>query len=220
MKKLLLFLIIIISLQIASAQNVVYGVKGGLNYSKYIENFDSAIKYKSKLGYQIGGFVKIELTNNLFVQPELLFILQGTKFDINLFELHLPQEDLNVLPSNASNVKINESNIVLPVMLKYYIINNLNVEIGPQLDYMFWVSEENIEFRQDGSSIVNDSGSTSDFNFGLNLGAGYDFNEKAGVGLRYNYGFNRLFKGELSEFNNGYKLRNSIFQLSFEYRFN
>ncbi len=35
MKKIILILISIISLQIATAQNVVYGIKGGLNYSKF-----------------------------------------------------------------------------------------------------------------------------------------------------------------------------------------
>ena|GEM_PF-5083442 len=191
-----------------------------LTSTKFIINFESPADYRYKLGFQIGGFAKIELSDKLYLQPEILYSLQGSKLDIDILSSLLPQTDPSALPSNATNTRVNESNIVLPVMLKYYIINKLNLEIGPQLDYLFWVSEENIQFLQDEASVVNDSGSTSDFNFGLNLGVGFDFNEKAAVGLRYNYGFNRLFKGELSEFNNGDRLRNSVFQFNFEYRFN
>jgi hypothetical protein len=52
------------------------------------------------------------------------------------------------------------------------------------------------------------------------IGIGYDFNKNSDLNFRYNHGLNCLFKGELSEFINGYKLRNSVFQLNLEYWFN
>lgn len=223
MKKILLIFFAIISLQMLTAQNVVYGVKGGLNYSKFIQNFDSPIDYKNKLGYQIGGFVKIKLTNKLYVQPELLYSFQGTKYDTNLIPLILPQNPEDPLFNDNSSGRIAESNIILPVMLKYYFTDKLNIELGPQLGYLFHVKEDNeivVDTNED-TIIADRDRSASDFNLGMDIGVGYGFNENIGVNFRYNYGFNRIERNHnLGNYISNFKLRNSVFQLSLEYWFN
>lgn len=219
MKKILLALCIVFSIQFTNAQKVTFGVKGGTNLAAFTENFDSAFDYKYKLGFQFGGFAIIQLADKLYLQPELLYSLQGTKYSLNTIAVVLPQTP-NIMLKEVKNVNLNESTLILPIMLKYFVIENLAIEIGPQLDYFFLISGERIVFLRDGFGITRERKNTSDFNFGVNLGVGYDINENLGLGVRYNYGFNRLFRGELSAYDNGFKRRNSIFSLNLEYRFN
>jgi len=222
MKKSLLIIFVITSLQTLTSQNVVYGVKGGLNLSKYSINFNSPLDFNYKIGYQIGGFAKIELADKLYVQPELLYSLQGTKYDINLTDFILPQDSGDPVFNKDFSGEILESTIVLPILLKYYITDNFNIELGPQLDYLFHVKEENtIEVDSNEDVIATDQNrSASDFNFGAVIGVGYDFNKNTGINFRYNYGFNRIeSNSSLGTDISNFKLRNSVFQLSFEYRF-
>lgn len=217
MKKTILIIITVLSLQSLSSQNIVYGVKVGTNFSKISTNIESLFDYKYKAGFQIGGFVKFKLVDKLYLQPELLYILQGTKYDLNVLDVILPQDSGDpIYNPNISDVKSNESNIIVPILLKYYFNNKFNFQFGPQLEYMFNVTADNIE-SDGGETIINgkNSRSVSEFNWGLDLGIGYDFNKKLGLGLRYNYGFNRN-DFSYSDFRYG----NSVFQLNLEYRFN
>ena len=223
MKKVFLLFVIIFCFQFGLAQKITFGVKGGANLASFTENFDSPFDYKYKLGFQLGGFARIELVDRLFLQPELLYSLQGTKYEISLVSIILPQipRGADEFFNNGGTVSQNESNIILPVMLKYYLADKFNVEFGPQVDYHFQTKSDQIVLANEG--IINNTDDTtneSDFNFGVNLGLGYDFNENMGLGVRYNYGFNRLFKNNLANYDNGDKRRNSIFSLSLEYRFN
>lgn len=221
MKKVLFLMITILFVQANQAQNITYGVKGGVNYSSFSTNFDSALDYKYKLGYQLGGFAKIKLMDKLYIQPELLYILQGTKYDITLVNIELPQNDIDdLLSGSIQNKNQNESTIILPILLKYFVNNNFNIEFGPQLDYLFHVENSLGDFSIRNDIIAQDTRrSVSAFNFGINLGVAYDFNQQMGLGLRYNYGFDFDKSGDLSRFTNEFKIRNSVFHLNFEYRF-
>lgn len=221
MKKLLFLFFIFSSYSITNTQTT-FGVKGGLNMASIVKNYNTPIENKYKLGFQLGGFVKFGLSEKFYLQPELLYSLQGTKFGkIDLTNIVLPQNDLDDLfASYNGNSKQNESNIILPVMLKYYLNDKFNLEFGPQLDYLFNTKSDAIRI-ENGQIVSNEeNNSESDFNFGLNLGAGYNFNENFGLNLRYHYGFNRLKKGgALAAYDTGQKSRNSVFSLNLEYRF-
>lgn len=219
MRKILLLLIFtgIYELQ---AQNIEYGLKGGVNMSSFVENFDTPVDNKYKLGFQLGGYAKFSLLEKLYLQPELLYSLQGTRFDLDISQVTLPQSDSDSLfPEGSSKGNQQESNIILPVMLQYYFTEKFNIEFGPQLDFLFHTKSD--ELRTTNSGIVSEKRNynESDFNFGLNVGVGYSFTEKVGVGFRYNYGFNRL-EGASFDNKSSSKSRNSIFSFNFEYRLN
>lgn len=217
MKKILLIIITVSTLQNVKAQKMVYGIKGGTNFSTILTDFEGPFEYKYKTGFQIGGFVKVYLTDQLFFQPELLYSLQGTKYNFDFLNITLPQGlDDPLFQDYVSDLKSNESTIILPLLIKYYLSENFNFQIGPQLDYMFYVSTDNIEL--DGGEIIingRNSRSVSEFNWGVNVGVGYDFNRRIGLDLRYNYGFNRSDLG-----NSEFRFGNSVFQLNIEFRFN
>jgi hypothetical protein len=217
MKKILLIILAVATLQNVISQNVVYGLKGGTNFSTILTDFESPLEYKYKAGFQIGVFVKFKIADNLYFQPELLYSLQGTKYDIIMTDIIQSQDHSDPLfEDNITGIKSNESNIILPLLLKYYFNEKFNFQFGPQLDYMFNVTADNIEY--DGGEIVvngKNSKSVSEFNWGMDLGAGYDFNKRIGLDLRYNFGFNRSDLG-----NSEFRFGNSVFQINIEYRFN
>lgn len=222
MRKILFCFLLITCMQFGNTQKVTFGVKGGGNLASFNENFDSPFDYQYKFGFQLGGLMRIELADRLFLQPELLYSLQGTKFNIDFINIILPQtpRGTDEFFENINDEYVNESTLILPILLKYYVLEDFNVELGPQLDYIFHVASNELKFEDEGIVSNNNDDSVSDFNFGINLGLGYDINENFGLGARYNYGFNRLFKGELAVYANDFKRRNSVFSLNLEYRFN
>lgn len=217
MKKTLLIILAIVALEYVEAQNVIYGVKGGTNFSTILTDFESPLEYKYKAGFQVGVFVNFKITDKLFFQPELLYSLQGTKYDFSPTGIIQPQDHNDSLfDDNITGIKSNESNIILPLLLKFFFNEKFNFQFGPQLDYMFNVTADNIEY--DGGEIVvngKNSKSVSEFNWGVDFGVGYDFNKRIGLDLRYNYGFNRSDLG-----NSEFRFGNSVFQINLEYRFN
>ncbi len=205
MRKLIICISLIGAMQGIHGQDVIFGVKGGLNYASLIDNLEPDFGFEYKFGFQIGGFSKINVAEGLFIQPELLYSLQGVKYTIEFNSVQLPQDP--VFGSSAVDVKVNESTIILPILLQYYLGERFSVEAGPQLDYLF-------SYTTKAEGFDSRTESESDVHFGLSFGIGFDFNDSMGIGLDYNYGFNRAD----SDFPS--KIWKSIFRLNFEYRFN
>jgi outer membrane protein with beta-barrel domain len=65
----------------AAAQEMTYGVKGGVNFANL--RFDDAedTSFDDRIGLAAGGYVTIPLAGRLSVQPEVLFSQKGAKFD-------------------------------------------------------------------------------------------------------------------------------------------
>ena len=77
MKKIFLLIVMAGSFAAAKAQ-ISYGVKGGLNVANIGgEDIDDN---KAKLGFHLGGFVGVSIAENISIQPELVYSLQGVKF--------------------------------------------------------------------------------------------------------------------------------------------
>lgn len=215
MKKLLLLFFVVASFQIIVAQNVTYGVKAGTNISSYVTNY-GPFDYKYKIGFQVGGFVKVPLADRIFLQPELLYSLQGARFDLYLLQLtNVPGTDNPLFADGSSTGRVNESTMVLPIMFKYYFTNQFNVELGPQVDYLFKIKSKIDGYTNSDENSIRSDDDANEFNFGVNLGLGYDFNDNLGLGLRYNYGFNHLHSDITKR--TGDKRNNSVFSLSLAY---
>ena len=90
--KIFYLIIIVISIQKSTAQSPVYGIKGGTNFSTILTDFESPLEYKYKAGFQVGVFANFKITDKLFFQPELLYSLQGTKYDFSPTGIIQPQD--------------------------------------------------------------------------------------------------------------------------------
>lgn len=102
-------------------------------------------------------------------------------------------------------------------MAKIYVIPNLSLEAGPQLGILVSAKEK---YEENMGGVITSSDedvkdSFKSIDFGFNVGAGYDFTEHFGAGVRYNIGLSNIADAGESDF----KLNNSVLSLSVGYKF-
>jgi len=93
-------------------------------------------------------------------------------------------------------------------MAKYYVAKSFSLEAGPQIGFLVSAKSEGVDVKDFVESI----------DFGLNLGAGYDFTEKFSAGLRYNFGLSNIAKTEPGDGDNT-DIKNGVFSISVGYKF-
>lgn len=186
MKKILLTAAAVFAISFANAQDAKFGAKAGLNFSS-IAGFEGA---KNQVGFHIGGYATISVSDKFAVQPELLYSAQGAKFE---------------------GGSLNLSYINIPVMAKFNVADKFNLEVGPQIGLLMSATAKSDNGgSEDYKSLMNST------DFGLNFGAGYEVAENINVGLRYCLGLSQLQK-ELVTGATAYK--NTNIQLSLGYSF-
>ena len=191
MKKLLLLIgFFLITLNInAQDKQIEFGIKGGLNYSGFIDNNDDDIPadYKGKVGFHLGGFIEFKVNEKIIVRPELLYSKQGSNFSINPSDLIVFDPNDPVLFDGTIDGEIRESLLLLPIIMEYKINEKLSLEFGPQFGYSInrEVEYDNNPFNF-GGFLRNDD--EEKFELGLGLGLGYSLSDDLGMSLRYNYG--------------------------------
>jgi hypothetical protein len=196
MKKIILSAIAIFAFGVVSAQDVRFGVKAGLNIATLTGDVVDDIK--SKIGFNVGGFSEIKISEKFAVQPELLYSTQGAKFDGG-------SESLNY--------------INIPVMAKFFVAESFSIEAGPQIGFL---TSAKAKFDDEDVSVdIKDELKSIDF--GLNFGAGYDFTPNLSAGLRYNLGLSNIADNESNDEEGfeteDFELKNSVFSLSLSYKF-
>ena len=113
-KSLLLIAVAFISFASLSAQEVRFGIKGGVNLASISGDDYGLASLDSRTGFHIGGLVEIPLVGKFSVQPEILYSSQGSKY--NFF---------------AQDGDIKLDYVTVPIMAKYNIIAGLSAELGP-----------------------------------------------------------------------------------------
>ena len=199
MKHYLSVLLILLSFSLnAQDDKINFGTKVGLNYSDYIlgKEFPSNFpgKYNARIGFHIGVYANISISNKIYFKPELLYSLQGAEYEIALNSFLEPDDNFN----NVYKTTVKEHLIIIPFVFDYYVAKSFNLEFGPQLGYILDTNISDNSFY---------SASKEDIDLSLNLGVGVNFAKSFRVGLRYNYGI--LERGNL---------KSSIFQLSLYYK--
>lgn len=193
MKKIILSAIAVMAFGFANAQETKFGVKAGLN----IANIGGDIEEnKSLVGFHVGGFAEIKLSEKFAIQPELLYSAQGVKYD------------------GDGDAKTTLGYLNIPVMAKFYVADKFSLEAGPQIGFLLSAKDK---FEEDGISVDLDTKDAyKSIDFGLNFGAGYDFTENLSAGVRYNLGLSNIADTEDSD---DFKINNSVFSISVGYKF-
>jgi long-subunit fatty acid transport protein len=183
MKKIFLTAAAVFAFSFANAQDVKFGAKAGLNISSITGDTDGFGDISSKVGFQVGGFAEIKVSDKFAIQPELLYSAQGAKAKIS-------EEGVSI----KGTQKLAYLNI--PVMAKYYVTEGFSLEAGPQLGFLLSAEQEaTVSFE--GESVTDSADNKEDFNsidFGFNLGAGYDVTENINLGVRYSIGLSNILK--------------------------
>ncbi len=110
MKKLIISLVAVVAfIGNAQAQGITFGVKAGANFSNLKISFDSeGASPDGATSIFVGGLLDVGLTEKVHFQPEIQYSIEGAKDgDITYFNV--------------------------PLNIKYYLIEGLNVQAGPQL---------------------------------------------------------------------------------------
>lgn len=157
MKKLLFIAAISLGVVVsANAQETKFGVKAGVNLANVtgdVEETDMAI------GFQVGGYVHLGLSDAFAIQPELLFDNKGfsQEFGDETFRTTL-------------------NYITIPVLAKYMITDGLHIHAGPQVGILMSATDD------DGEDISDGLKSTD---FGIAAGAGYSLDSGLNFFARY-----------------------------------
>ncbi len=162
-------------LGVIEAQDIRFGLKGGLNLFNI--NGDYTEDLKSRPSYHIGALAEILILDQLYFQPELLYSAQGAKAD-----------------KIDATYKLDY--LTIPVLAKYFLMDDLSMELGPQLGFL--VNSE-FELKGNGSSISLDpKDGYKKMDFGLNFGLSYRLKDIFFSG-RYNLGLTQILEGNLGD---------------------
>eukprot|EP01029_Cantina_marsupialis_P006922 TRINITY_DN1763_c0_g1_i4.p1 TRINITY_DN1763_c0_g1~~TRINITY_DN1763_c0_g1_i4.p1 ORF type:complete len:198 (-),score=27.98 TRINITY_DN1763_c0_g1_i4:1148-1741(-) len=191
MKKILLLLAVVALSVTAFAQDVQFGLKGGLNFAN-LSGDDADGDVRTDI--YLGGFARIGLTETLDFQPELIYSRQGSK-----------DEEDNI------DVKWKSSYLNIPLLLRANLFqsDNFHAIVGPQigihLDSEIEAEEGNYSQGTEINKMMND------LDLSLALGLEYTITDKIGIDLRYNLGISNIVDED--KVDGDVDIKNSVFQL-------
>ncbi|GEP52085.1 hypothetical protein FNO01nite_27570 [Flavobacterium noncentrifugens] len=228
MKKITLTALALCAFAFTQAQDIKFGAKAGLNLANLTTDYGNLDGYsndnKMKPGFHVGGFVEIKISDKFAIQPEVLYSLQGTKVKSS-------EADFDGY-SYSSEDKISLSYINVPVMVKFYPIEKLFIEAGPQVGFLISAKNKSEYTETDGdvtmsaSTDVDVKDAYKSIDFGVNVGAGYEFTENLFASVRYNIGLSDIAEDgnndedlDLGAYGSYFKTRNSVLSISLGYKF-
>lgn len=190
-----------------------FGVRAGVNFQNLNGEFlGNDLDNKIKTGFHVGVNAEIPLADEFYLQPGLLFSTKGADWDDN------------------NDTKTNISYLELPVNFLYKPVlgtGKLLLGFGPYAGYAIGgkVKSDNgdadLEFDSELSSGEADKYFVTyrRFDFGANLLAGYEFNNKFSVQLNAQLGLTNISPEVDGLDKDDNKTKNTGFGVSVGYRF-
>lgn len=207
MKKMFLVAAVAVLGMSQTDAQVKFGIKAGPQLTNLVGNDD--FDGESKIGFNVGGYANIRISEQFAFQPEVLYSMQGSKMEYT--------EDLGIATYEVED-KMKLSYINIPLMVKWYAYDGLNFEFGPQVGFNVSAKAESERRLVNGesdptfeTSLEGDIDDIETVDFGLNIGAGYELPNGLNFGLRYGLGLTEIVKDS--------DLKNSVFSLGVGYSF-
>lgn len=174
---------ILLSAGTSSAQHISFGIKGGLNL--YTIQNDNGVKYDTRTGFHLGMLLHVHVAPHFAVQPELLYSVQGAKYNTG---------------NGSINLKLEYANV--PLMFQYMLDNGLRLEAGPQVGFL-----TNARSKLNGNDSDVKS-SLKKIDLAVGIGIGYiNPTNGWGVDARYNYGLSNINENStVKSYNRGLQL--------------
>jgi hypothetical protein len=194
MKKLFLVSAAILFFAAGAFAQLSVGAKAGLNLANLAG--DDVEDSDMRTSFHVGGYLNFAFSENLSLQPELLYNSVGAKSSYD-------DPDFGDV---TETIKLNY--ISLPVML-VYSFGTVNLQAGPQVNFL---AGAKYKIEADGESFeedINDGLKSTDFGFNVGLGANFG---KLNATARYCLGLSSIAdEGDADT-------KNSVIQLSLGYR--
>lgn len=191
MKKIYFLTLTVMAGFAATAQNASFGLKGGLNLSTLSAN-GSSKGYQNSVGFHGGLFANVPVSQQIAIQPEVVYSTQGTKYTAGAFE---------------HNLKLSYVNI--PVMVQAMVGRGFFAEVGPQLGILTGTADK-VGDQETGAFETNDFKKTD---VALGFGLGFSGNSGLGVGARYNLGLT-----DINATGRSNNLKNNVLQIGLTYK--
>ncbi|MDH7444291.1 porin family protein [Aquimarina sp. 2201CG14-23] len=189
MKNVLVFLILFSSSTIiAQNKGINFGVKAGLNYGDNgkiefsdVTNSGSNLLSENaddRTGYHIGIFLRGDITENLYLKPELQYTQNNSSYSFDNRKLDYDLKKID-----------------LPILVGAYLLGPLHVFGGPSLQYIVANDLEDVQL----GDVKNE------FTVGLQFGIGLQI-KRLNVDLRYERGISEN-QAEAIDQNTGQTIR-------------
>lgn len=174
---LFIAIILLFSFGKVNAQETSFGIKAGYHNLIAVASANGASASDGISGIYIGFLADISISEKMKIQPELQY-------------------------ARVSENGGEGNSLILPIMFKYYVTDQLNFQAGPVMDL-----------------ILDESGDeVNTFGFGIGAGLEYDFSDKIFATGRYSFGLSdRIEVNDPSL--SGVSVRFDIFQVGLGYRF-
>lgn len=166
MNKVFFLLLLVLFTTKSFSQGVDLGIKVGANFASLTDTDD----VNTRTGLNFGAFATIKFSDKIALQGDLLYSQQGAEL------LDIGKVDLDY--------------INVPVVLKYYLVKKLNIQVGPQFGFL--VNDDDLNAAStDIAGVVG---------FGLDLPLGIR------IDGRYNFGWTEIFPDVSDQKNNVFSL--------------
>lgn len=172
MKKLILLFVLVLGSTAIFAQDIKFGVKGGLNIANLSDDDNKA---DAIADFHLGAFAQFGINNILSFQPELVYSRQGAK-----------NKDGNI------SLTYNFDYINIPLLLRAKMFNTdkFHIMAGPQIGIL---TKAEGTLDNGSTEITNDiKDNLKSIDFSLALGLEYNIVEKVAINTRYNIGLSNI----------------------------
>jgi len=196
MKKIASILALVFLTIVSSAQSLIpikYGIKAGLNFSSLnISSIEGVhpTDNSSQMGIAAGFIVHIPLSDEWFINPEVLYSQKGASFNYAFthdYELNQRDEYKTTNQLTLSYVELNPT-------ISYKATDKLALNFGPSVALL--IGEKYDYTQNPARNITNTTNiltdglvETASLDVGLNLGISYFFTEHFFVDTRVYTGF-------------------------------
>jgi len=190
MKKILILILFTFPL-VLTAQDIRFGVKGGLNLANYRGEDNGGL---FKVGAYAGLFASYQFTDIISVQTELVYSQQGSRDHVD-----------------GESVTISLDYLILPVLLQFTLRNyeQFKFVLGPQVGYLL---DSKVEYE---TKTVHDQSAFEDFDYGAIVGMEYEASDHFLVNARYYLGLSEFYnQPEVDS-----SAKNSVISIGIAYQF-
>ncbi len=170
----------------ASEQVSTFGIRGGASFFNWGGDDGSNNDYTNRTGFHAGIYGNMFVTDGFAIEPGAYFSVKGTQAD------------------NVTDSRTILNYIDVPILLRFYASDGLNIFAGPQGSILTNAKMEGEAF---GSTFEWERDDINDLDAGLVFGIGYNLPIGLNVQGSYDLGLTPVFKDSNAEvYNRGFKV--------------
>jgi len=197
MKKIISILALIFLTIASSAQSLIpikYGIKAGLNFSSLNISSIEGVQptdNSSQMGIAAGFIVHIPLSDQWFINPEVLYSQKGASFNYAFTHDH----ELNQRDEYKTTNQLTLSYVELNPTISYKATDKIALNFGPSVSFLIgegeyiYTPDPERDMTNTTNILTDGLVETASLDVGLNLGISYFFTEHFFVDSRVYTGF-------------------------------